>query len=110
MEIFISILKILFVLSGIMLVVLVLLRKSEASSLGSAFGGMGDTAFGVKTQKHLDKIITWAFVIFIGTAILINLKTLRNVATKPTTTNTPPPASAPANPTPEQPTTPESKN
>ncbi len=77
MGIFYSIFLFAFCASGLALIILVLLRKSDVGGLSGAFGGMGDTAFGVKTQKHLDKIITWVAIFFFFTAILLNLPKFR---------------------------------
>ena len=67
-----------FILSGIILVILVLLRKGEMGGISGAFGGLGgDTAFGVKGQKQLDKIIIYVAVFFIGSAILLNTPKFR---------------------------------
>lgn len=76
-----TILQLLFVLSGILLVVLVLLRKGEVAGLSGAFGGMGgDTAFGVKTQKQLDKVITYVSVFFMVVAIILSTPKFRKVS------------------------------
>lgn len=77
METLVVLIKMLFLFLGVCLVVLIMLRKSEQAGLSSAFGGMGDTAFGVKGQKQLDKIITYAAIIFILAGILLNTPAMR---------------------------------
>lgn len=87
-----KLIEVAFVISGILLVILILLRKQESYGLSSAFGGVGgDTAFGVKTQKQLDKVITYASIFFILVAIMLSLPAIR-----PKSTSQPPaPVSAP---------------
>ena len=76
-----TILQIGFIGSGLILIILVLLRKGEMGGLSGAFGGMGgDTAFGVKSQKQLDKIITYLAVFFITSAILLNTPKIRKAS------------------------------
>lgn len=71
--IFLTILKWFFVIVEIILIALILLRKSEIAALSSTFGGVGgDSGLGVKTQKQLDKTITWVALIFLVIAILLN--------------------------------------
>ena len=107
-----SIIQALFVLSGIILVILILLRKSDVSGLSGAFGGVGgDTAFGVKTQKQLDKIITYISIFFMVSAVMLNMPALR-VKGQSSPTDTPAPIEQPQTPktpqTPvEQPQTPQ---
>ena len=73
-----TILQFAFVFVGILLVILVMLRKGEMGNLSGAFGGMGgDTAFGVKTQKQLEQIITYLAIFFIVTAIALNTPKFR---------------------------------
>jgi len=73
-----TILQLGFILCGILMVVLVLLRKGDMGGLSGAFGGLGgDTAFGVKTQKQLDKIITYVSIFFIVSAILLSTPKFR---------------------------------
>ncbi len=98
MEIFKYILQVGFGLSGIILIVLVLMRKSEVGGLSSAFGGMGDTAFGVKTQKQLDKVITYISIFFFVVAVLLNTSKFRHIDTTTPTPPTPPVKEAPAVP------------
>ena len=73
-----TILSILFIASGLLLILFILLRKGEGGGLSGAFGGMGgDTAFGVKAAKHLDRIIAIVACVFLGSAILMSTKMLR---------------------------------
>lgn len=104
MEIMKTIFLAAFILSGVVLVVLILLRKSDVGGLSGAFGGMGDAAFGVKAQKGLDKIITWLAVAFVCSAIFLNLPIFRaeHIAAPTPASNT----QAPENPTPSTPAQP----
>ena len=63
---------ILYVVTCLFLIMVVLLRKSEGSSLGSAFGVGGESPFGVKTQQALDKIAIYATVLFFALAIFLS--------------------------------------
>ncbi|HON45036.1 MAG: preprotein translocase subunit SecG [Planctomycetes bacterium] len=73
-----NILQILLIISGIVMIVLIMFRKGEVGGLSGAFGGLGgDTAFGVKAQKQLDKIITIIAVFFIVVAILMSTPRFR---------------------------------
>lgn len=77
-----GILQFLFLISGIILIFLIMLRKGEGGGLSGAFGGMGgDTAFGVKTQKQLDKIITYLAIVFVIVAIVLNTPKFRKHST-----------------------------
>ncbi len=64
---------ILYVIACLFLIMVVLLRRSEGSSLGSAFGVGGESPFGVKTQQALDKIAIYATVVFFGLAIFLSM-------------------------------------
>ena len=64
---------ILYVTSCLFLIFVVLLRKSEGASLGSAFGVGGESPFGVKTQQALDKVAIYATVVFFGLAIFLSM-------------------------------------
>ncbi len=64
---------ILYVIACIFLIFVVLLRKSEGSSLGSAFGAGGESPFGVKTQQALDKVAIYATILFFGLAIFLSM-------------------------------------
>ena len=73
-----SIFSVIFFISGFLVIALVLMRKGEGGGLSGAFGGMGsDTAFGVKAAKHLDRFIAVFACVFVGSAILLNLKPFR---------------------------------
>jgi preprotein translocase subunit SecG len=74
-----SILQIALIVFGILLTILVMCRKGEVGGLSGAFGGLGgDTAFGVKAQKQLDKIITYIAILFLVIVILMNTPMFRN--------------------------------
>ena len=76
-----TILQILLIILGILLTILVMCRKGEVGGLSGAFGGLGgDTAFGVKAQKQLDKIITWLAFIFLLIVIAMNTPMFRNAS------------------------------
>lgn len=64
---------ILYVVTCLFLIMVVLLRKSEGASLGSAFGVGGESPFGVKTQQALDKIAIYATVLFFALAIFLSM-------------------------------------
>ncbi len=94
-----SLLQLFFVISGIIMIVLVLFRKGEMGGLSGAFGGLGgDTAFGVKTQKQLDKIITYVSVFFIITAILLSTPKFRKAGKEAVQLEPPVKKEAPAAP------------
>ncbi len=79
MEILYNVLHVGFIVIGIILIFFVMIRKGDSGGLSGAFGGVGgDTAFGVKAQKHLDKVITYISAVFILCAIFLNLPVLRN--------------------------------
>jgi protein translocase SecG subunit len=64
---------ILYICACFFLIFVVLLRKSEGSSLGSSFGVGGESPFGVKTQQALDKVAIYATVVFFGLAIFLSM-------------------------------------
>ena len=76
-------LQVIITLIGIVMIILIMLRKGESGGLSSAFGGAGDTAFGVKSQKQLDKVITYVAIAFISAAILMNYMNRSKAKTKP---------------------------
>lgn len=86
------------------MIVLILLRKGEVMGLSGAFGGAGgETAFGVKTQKQLDKVITYVSVVFIVSAILLSTPKFRQAGKDATHVEPPVTKEAPAAPgTPEE--------
>jgi protein translocase SecG subunit len=102
-----TIVQTLFVIAGILMVILILLRKSDVAGLSSAFGGLGgDTAFGVKTQKQLDKIITYVAIFFMVAGLLLNTPKMKAKPTPPVTPTTT--QETPTTPT--TPTTPSTPN
>lgn len=111
-----NIVQTLFIIAGILMIILILLRKSDVAGLSSAFGGLGgDTAFGVKTQKQLDKIITYLSIFFLVTGLLLNspkIKAKPAPAAPTTTQEAPSTPSAPSNPVtpPSEPTAPTTPN
>jgi protein translocase SecG subunit len=62
-----------YVIACIFLIVIVLFRKSEGGTLGSAFGVGGDSPFGVKTQQALDKVAMYASIAFFAIAIFLSV-------------------------------------
>lgn len=66
--------KLAFSVLGILLILLILARKSESGGLTSAFGGFGGSeALGVKATKQLDKVITVMATILFLLAVLLNM-------------------------------------
>ncbi|MHC4777787.1 MAG: preprotein translocase subunit SecG [Planctomycetota bacterium] len=65
--------SIVYVIACFFLIFVVLLRKSEGSALGSAFGAGGESPFGVKTQQALDKVAIYATILFFGLAIFLSM-------------------------------------
>ena len=64
---------------GLVLILLILIRKGESGGLSSAFGGAGGAdLLGVRAQKQLDKLITYVAVLFIASAVLLNMPAVRN--------------------------------
>ncbi|BBM83561.1 preprotein translocase subunit SecG [Candidatus Uabimicrobium amorphum] len=64
---------------GIVLILLILIRKGESGGLSSAFGGAGGAdLLGVRAQKQLDKLITYVAAFFIASAVLLNMPNIRN--------------------------------
>ncbi len=64
---------ILYVIACFFLIFVVLMRKSQGSALGSAFGVGGESPFGVKTQQALDKVAIYATIMFFGLAIFLSM-------------------------------------
>ncbi len=66
--------KLAFSILGVLLILLILARKSESGGLTSAFGGFGGSeALGVKATKQLDRIIAFMAMFFFLLAILLNV-------------------------------------
>lgn len=71
-------LYIVFAFVTLLLLFFVLLRKGEGGGLSGAFAGIGgETAFGVKAAKQVDKIITWLAAIFLLLAVLLSIPAVR---------------------------------
>ena len=97
-----TILSILFIAAGLLLVIFILLRKGEGGVLSGAFGGVGgETAFGVKAAKHLDRVIGVIAFIFLACAILMNINTFRKKGSRSAPEARP--TEAPASPAPTDP-------
>ena len=64
---------IVFIVVCFFLIFIVLLRKSDSSGLGGAFGMGGDSPFGVKTQNALDKLAVFAAIAFFVLAVFLGL-------------------------------------
>lgn len=72
-------LLVLFCLCSFILVGLVMLRKGEGGGLSGAFSGMGgESTFGVKAAKQLDKLIGWVTFVFLFLAILLSTNQVRH--------------------------------
>ncbi len=75
---FFYIVLVLFLFSSLLLLGLVMLRKGEGGGLSGAFGAMGgESTFGVKAAKQVDKLIAWMAFIFLLLAIFLNHPTVR---------------------------------
>jgi len=61
----------LFIIICILLIVVVLLQKGRGGGLGSAFGGIGTSAFGTKTGDFF----TWVTIILTGLFLLLSVWT-----------------------------------
>lgn len=74
-----TILNILFIILGLALIGLVLLRRGEGGGgLGGAFGGpSGEAVFGVKAAKTLDKVIAGTAAVFLLLGTLMHTKMVR---------------------------------
>lgn len=97
-----TILLILFVLVCLLLIFMVIITPSGEGGLASAFGGMGgDSFFGTKAHRHVNRFTVFLAVAFLVLAICINYLGGRQGRTK-SGVATPPPATEPAS-TEEQP-------
>jgi len=67
----------LFSIICILLIIVVLIQKGRGGGLGSAFGGMGSTAFGTKVGD----VLTWVTIILTGLFLLFAIIT--TVAIRP---------------------------
>lgn len=75
---FFYIILVLFLFSSLLLLGLVMLRKGEGGGLSGAFGAMGgESTFGVKAAKQVDKLIAWMAFIFLVLAIFLNHPSIR---------------------------------
>jgi len=79
MALLLSIFKVAFIILGLMLIGLILLRRPEGGGgLGGAFGGSSSEAvFGVKAAQTLDKIIASVALAFLIVGTLMHTKLLR---------------------------------
>tara|TARA_R110002126_G_scaffold4498_3_gene23658 strand:- start:18862 stop:19143 length:282 start_codon:yes stop_codon:yes gene_type:complete len=71
MQLLITLLYILFVLSAIVLVVVVLLQEGKGGGFGDALGTAGQQTFGVKASG-IHKFTGAVAVFFLGSALLIH--------------------------------------
>lgn len=68
-NIVITVFTVLDVIIAVLLVLLILVQQSKDGGFGSAFGGMGESVFGVQATSHLAKLT----VIFAGAFLFITL-------------------------------------
>lgn len=67
-----SFLFMVFLVTGLAMIGLILLRRGEGGGLGGALGGgMGDTVFGAKAAKALDKLIAWVSAVFLLSGVVM---------------------------------------
>jgi len=65
-----TLLTIVHIVVSLFLIVIVLLQQGKGASMGAAFGGSSQTVFGTEGPLPLlNKITTWAAVIFMVTSI-----------------------------------------
>ncbi len=69
----------LFILVCVLLIIVVLLQKGRGGGLGSAFGGLGSSAFGTRVGD----VLTWVTIIL--TAIFLLLAVLTSMQFRPAT-------------------------
>lgn len=72
MDIFTTLLYIVFVLAAIVLVVVVLLQEGKGGGLGGALGGAGEAAFGVGSTG-INRFTGWIAVVFLVSALGIHI-------------------------------------
>jgi protein translocase SecG subunit len=68
-DIFQALVMVLFILSGLLLVLVVLMQEGKGGGIAGAFGGAGAEAFGVKAGT-VNRFTFWVGGIFLGTALL----------------------------------------
>lgn len=76
MDLLITLLYLIFVFSAIILIVVVLLQEGRGGGFGGALGEGGQQTFGVGAQG-INKFTGYMAVLFLGSAILIHIFTLR---------------------------------
>lgn len=67
-------LAIAFILLSVLLIVFVLFRQTDSSGLGGAFGAAslsGEGAFGAKSGKVADSVISWMCLLFVVLSLLL---------------------------------------
>ncbi|MCA9306866.1 MAG: preprotein translocase subunit SecG [Phycisphaerales bacterium] len=76
-QIGIALLIVLFLIISVLMVLVVLIQRPQGGGLSGAFGassdGAGQTAFGAKTGDALTTATILIFVLFLGTAVGLNL-------------------------------------
>jgi preprotein translocase subunit SecG len=76
MDLLITLLYLVFVFSAIVLIVVILLQEGRGGGFGGALGEGGQQTFGVGAQG-INKFTGYMAVLFLGSAILIHVFTLR---------------------------------
>ena len=64
MDVVVALMYAAVVLVSILLIALILVQPSKSEGLGSAFGGIGESAFGAHTMAHLSKVTIVLLCIF----------------------------------------------
>jgi preprotein translocase subunit SecG len=72
MDLLITLLYILFVLSALVLIVVILLQEGKGGGLGDALGSAGQQTFGVKASG-VQRFTMIVAILFIASAILIHV-------------------------------------
>jgi preprotein translocase subunit SecG len=79
MDLLITLLYLVFVFSAIVLIVVILLQEGRGGGFGTALGEGGQQTFGVGA-RGINQFTGYAAVVFLGTAIVIHILTLRQEA------------------------------
>jgi preprotein translocase subunit SecG len=76
MDLLITLLYLVFVFTAIVLIVVILLQEGRGGGFGTALGEGGQQTFGVGA-RGINQFTGYAAVVFLGTAIVIHILTLR---------------------------------
>ncbi len=82
LNIFIWVLTILDVVIAALLIMLVLVQQSKDSGFGTAFGGMGESVFGVQAQSHLARMTVVFAALFFTITLALGIITGHRDAAK----------------------------